>query len=283
MWRHSQRAACGPNNLFNLAPLSRDTANHDYSLLPCSPLINAGSNARLRVCLPTSRVIHASLKAQWTSALTRPRHSHLHPRRSSLPVSARPMAASASCPSTAASRWRIPGRPMRATAQELNGLPPGNYLVTVTDGSGRQILDTVVVASAPQPSLALASTDVQCGTTAGGSLSASVTSGTAPFQYHWLPSASDTSLLAQQQPGDYALTVIDANGCQDSASASIALLGMLTIMVDGKTISCYNAANGWLSASPVTGQPLLLGLAGLGWHGFDCSAAWPRHVCGHGH
>lgn len=36
---------CGPGNLFNLDPLFRDTANGDYSLLPCSPLINAGSNA----------------------------------------------------------------------------------------------------------------------------------------------------------------------------------------------------------------------------------------------
>jgi predicted outer membrane repeat protein len=36
---------CGPNNLYNLDPLFRDTANHDYSLLPCSPLLNKGSNA----------------------------------------------------------------------------------------------------------------------------------------------------------------------------------------------------------------------------------------------
>jgi hypothetical protein len=55
-----------------------------------------------------------------------------------------------------------------------------------------------------------------------------------PSNTTWLPSATDTSLLVQQQPGDYALTVVDANGCQDSASASIALLGMLTLMVDGQ-------------------------------------------------
>ncbi|MDX1912990.1 MAG: hypothetical protein SFV22_15965, partial [Saprospiraceae bacterium] len=36
---------CGPGNLFGLDPMFRDTANGDYSLLPCSPLRNRGNNA----------------------------------------------------------------------------------------------------------------------------------------------------------------------------------------------------------------------------------------------
>ncbi|TAK40830.1 MAG: hypothetical protein EPO28_09520, partial [Saprospiraceae bacterium] len=36
---------CGPGNLFNLDPLFADTAASDFTLLPCSPAINAGSNA----------------------------------------------------------------------------------------------------------------------------------------------------------------------------------------------------------------------------------------------
>ncbi len=267
-----EKAICGPNNLFNLDPLFRDTANHDYSLLPCSPLINAGSNLAASGILTdlagNPRIQEGTVDI---GAFEAPAFA----------LAAAPQVQPACIGASNGSIHIMPEHgceplvytwsPNAGNGPELNGLPPGNYLLTVTDGRGRQILDTVMVASAPQPSLALASSDVQCGTTAGGSLTASVTSGTAPFQYQWLPTAVDTSVLVQQQPGDYALTVIDANGCQDSASASIALLGMLTLMVDGKTISCYNAGDGWLSASPVTGAaPFSWGWQG--WPGTDSIA-----------
>ncbi|MFN0176261.1 MAG: T9SS type A sorting domain-containing protein [Saprospiraceae bacterium] len=267
-----KRVACGPNNLFNLDPLFRDTANHDYSLLPCSPLINAGSNASAAGILidiaGNPRILEGTVDI---GAYEAPAFA----------LAAAPQVQPACIGASNGSISILPEHgceplvyawsPNAGNGPELNGLPPGNFIFTITDGSGRQIMDTVVVASAPQPSLALTSTDVQCGTTSGGSLSASVTSGTAPFQYTWLPNASDTSNLSHLSPGSYALMVVDANGCQDSASASIALLGMLTLMVDGKTISCYNAADGWLSASPVTGAaPFSWGWQG--WLGTDSIA-----------
>ncbi len=266
------RVTCGPNNLFNLDPLFRDTANHDYSLLPCSPLINAGSNAAAAGILTdltgNPRILEGTVDigAYEAPAFALAAEPEVHPA-----CVGAPNGSIAISPAFGCEPYSYNWSPNAGNGPELNGLPPGNFIFTITDGSGRQIIDTVTVASAPQPSLALTSTDVQCGTTAGGSLSASVTSGTAPFQYTWLPSASDTSLLVQQQPGDYALTVIDANGCQDSASASIALLGMLTLMVDGQTISCHNAGDGWLSASPVTGAaPFSWGWQG--WPGTDSIA-----------
>ncbi|MDO8368349.1 MAG: T9SS type A sorting domain-containing protein [Saprospiraceae bacterium] len=249
-----EKAICGPNNLFNLDPLFRDTANHDYSLLPCSPLINAGSNLAAAGILtdivgnPRIQEGTVDIGAYESPAFALAAEPLVQPAclgasNGSISVS----------PVFGCEPYTYDWSPQAGNGPELNGLPPGPYIFTITDGSGRQILDTVVVASAPQPSLALASTDVQCGTTTGGSLSASVVSGTAPFQYTWLPSAADTALLLQQQPGDYSLTVVDANGCQDSASASIALLGMLTPMIGGQTISCFAAADGWLSLTPATG------------------------------
>ncbi|MDO8367787.1 MAG: SprB repeat-containing protein, partial [Saprospiraceae bacterium] len=245
---------CGPGNLINLDPLFRDTANHDYSLLPCSPLINAGSNAAAAGILtdlagnPRIQGGTVDIGAYEAPAFALAAAPEVQPAcvgTSNGSISLSPV--------FGCEPYTYDWSPQAGNGPELNGLPPGPYIFTITDGSGRQILDTVVVASAPQPSLALASTDVQCGTTAGGTLSASVAGGTAPFQYTWLPSAVDTALLLQQQPGDYALTVVDANGCQDSASASIALLGMLTPMIGGQTISCFSAADGWLSLTPATG------------------------------
>jgi hypothetical protein len=60
-------------------------------------------------------------------------------------------------------------------------------------------------------------------------------------------------MLDHLSPGAYALTVVDARGCQDSATASIALLGMLTPSINGQSISCPGAADGWLSLTPANG------------------------------
>jgi len=263
---------CGPGNLYGVNPLFRDTANHDYSLLPCSPLINAGFNLAAVGILtdiagnPRIQEGTIDIGAYEAPAFALASAPQVQPACIGASNGSITIQPEHGCEPLAYT-WS----PNAGNGPELNGLPPGDFIFTITDGSGRQISDTVVVASAPQPSLALASSDVQCGTTAGGSLSASVTSGTAPFQYTWLPNAADTALLLQQLPGDYALSVVDANGCQDSASTSIALLGMLTLMVDGKTISCYNAGDGWLSASPVTGAAPF-SWDWQGWPGMDSIA-----------
>ncbi len=244
---------CGPNNLFNLNPLFRDTAAGDYTLLPCSPLINAGSNAAA-TGIPTDlagnpriqegTVDIGAYEAPGFTLATVPQVKPACAGTSNGSIAVNPI--------FGCEPYTYNWSPAAGNGPELNGLPPGNYLLTITDGSGRQILDTLAVESAPLPVLALLASDVQCGGQAGGSLSASVASGTEPFHYQWVPGAADTAHLVQQQPGLYALTVTDVNGCQDSASASIALQGLLTLTVDGQAIRCYGET-GWLSATPSTG------------------------------
>ena len=262
---------CGPNNLYGLDPQFRDPTNHDYSLLPCSPLINAGNN-QAAANIPTDLAGNPRIQggtvdigAYESPAFSLAAEPETHPAcvgASNGSISINPV--------FGCEPYTYNWLPDAGNGPTLNGLPPGNYLLTLTDGSGRQILDTVVVAAATLPELALAASDVQCGGQAGGSLSASVASGTAPFAYQWLPSAADTAQLLQQQPGDYALTVVDANGCQDSASASIALQGVITLSIDGQIIRC-NGETGWLSATPSTGAAPF-SWQWTGWPGTDSLA-----------
>jgi len=245
---------CGPNNLFNLDPQFRDTANHDYSLLPCSPLINAGSNAAAMGILtdiagnPRIQGGTVDIGAYESPAFALAAEPQVQPAcvgssNGSIAIT----------PVFGCEPYTYDWLPDAGNGPQLNGLLPGNYLLTITDGSGRQILDTVQVASAPLPVLNPVVTDVQCGTTLGGSIAANVSNGTAPFHYQWQPLAADTSLITRLSPGAYSLTVSDANGCQDSASANISLLGLLSLMVDGQGISCFGETDGWLSATPLTG------------------------------
>ncbi|MFN0213212.1 MAG: choice-of-anchor Q domain-containing protein, partial [Saprospiraceae bacterium] len=263
---------CGPNNLFNLDPLFRDTASGDYSLLPCSPLINAGSNAAAAGILTdiagnpriqAGKVDIGAYEAPAFALAAAPQVAPACLGDSNGSISVNPV--------FGCEPYTYNWLPAAGSGPELNGLPPGNYLLTITDGSGRQILDTVLVAEAPVPVLNPIVTDVHCGTTLGGSIAANLSSGIAPFHYQWQPLAADTALLTHLTPGTYTLTVTDSNGCQDSSSASIAVMGMLTLMVDGQTISCHDEADGWLSATPVTGaSPFSWGWQG--WPGTDSLA-----------
>ncbi len=263
---------CGPNNLFNLDPQFRDTANHDYSLLPCSPLINAGSNAAASGILtdiagnPRIQGGTVDIGAYESPAFALAAEPQVQPSclgatNGSISVS----------PVFGCEPYTYNWLPAAGNGPELNGLPPGNYLLTITDGSGRQILDTLEVAEAPKPQLNPFSTDVQCANGLGGSISAGASAGTAPYHYQWQPLAADTAMLNHLSPGAYALTVLDAQGCQDSAKASIALLGMLTPSIDGKSISCPGAADGWLSLTPSTGAAPFTWIW-TGWAGKDAVA-----------
>jgi hypothetical protein len=248
------------NNLFNLDPLFRDPANGDYSLLPCSPLINAGSNLAAAGILtdiagnPRIQSGTVDIGAYESPAFALSGTSQVQPAclgASNGSISLQPENGCAPL----VYQWS----PNVGSGPELDSLAPGLYVLTLTDGSGQQITNQFVVETAPSPALALVPTDVLCGTQAGGTLSASVQGGTAPFEYLWSPAAADTLLLTQQQPGTYALTIVDATGCQDSATASIALMGQITLAIGGQIIPCHGET-GWLSATPATGA------APFSWH-----------------
>ncbi|MBN8678078.1 MAG: SprB repeat-containing protein, partial [Chitinophagales bacterium] len=267
----SNNITCGPGNLFNLDPLFRDTANNDYSLLPCSPLLNAGSNAAAAGILTdiagNPRIQEGTVDiGAYESA--------------GFALAAAPMVAPA-CEGTSGGSislqpvngcepYTYNWLPNAGTGAELNELPPGAYQLTLTDASGRQITDTILVPEAPRPDLNLLATDVNCGNPAGGSLTAVVNSGTGPFSYQWLPAAADTAVLKKLPAGAYALTLTDVNGCQDSTTANIQLIGAITLAVDGQPIPCYGQT-GWLSATPANGAPPF-SWQWSGWSGTDSLA-----------
>ena len=261
----------GPGSLFSTDPLFADYQAGDLNLLPCSPLINAGSNAAAAGLLtdlagnPRIQGGTVDIGAYESPAFSLAAEPVVKPAcvgesNGSISIS----------PVFGCEPYIYNWSPQAGTGPELSGLLPGSYLLTLTDGSGRQILDTVQVSTSSLPELSTSSTDVDCTSGLGGSITALVSNGAAPYHYQWIPAAADTAYLGQLPPGNYALTVTDINGCRDSASASLVLQGLLSLMVDGQIIRCFGET-GWLSATPVTGiAPYTW--AWTGWPGTDALA-----------
>ena len=135
-----------------------------------------------------------------------------------------------------------------STTQNLSGLAPGSYSVTVTDANGctAQCGGTV---GRPTQLLAISRTmDVSCFDTANGSVDLSVSGGTAPYSYLWSNGATTQDLVALMG-GTYSVAVTDAHGCTATATAVINRPALLQASALATPTSCTGSATGAVALS----------------------------------
>jgi len=111
------------------------------------------------------------------------------------------------------------------TTKTAIGIAPGQYIVTVTDGSGCSLTDTVLVEQKIQIGITV---DTQpCTGCNNGEVTASVNGfGIPPFTYRWNEGNEQTSATAVGlSPGVYVVVVTDFNGCYTSDTISIGVTG----------------------------------------------------------
>jgi SprB repeat len=245
---------CGPGILSGLDPMFRDTANGDYSLLPCSPLINAGSNAAAAGILtditgaPRIQESTVDIGAYESPAFALAAAPAILPACTGAPGGAITIS-----PANGCEPYTYQWMPAAGNGPEITGLPPGSYSYTVTDARGRMLSDTLSIVTAPSPQISPLTQNIQCGSPLGGSATVSVSNGTAPYSFLWENAAID-SLRTMLPVGEYQVTVTDQNGCRDSVQMNITKQGNITLMVDGQPISCFGQIDASISAAPVNGK-----------------------------
>ncbi|UCE01824.1 MAG: hypothetical protein JSW67_11205 [Candidatus Latescibacterota bacterium] len=121
------------------------------------------------------------------------------------------------------------------TSEAISPAESGEYCVTVTDANGceGQACATLTVYAG----LVVAVDDAQTCDGESGVLSASVANGTAPYTYAWDTGETSASIVPTQ-PGDYSVTVTDANGCQGEATGTLAHESSPTCLIDGPQVLC---------------------------------------------
>lgn len=110
-----------------------------------------------------------------------------------------------------------------AAVQDLSGLSAGTYTVTVTDANGCTATRsaTIITGAAVQLS---GSVQDDTGGAGVGTISLTVSNGTAPFTYQWSNGGSSATINGLTA-GNYFVTVTDANGCSATGTYTVNNVG----------------------------------------------------------
>lgn len=139
-----------------------------------------------------------------------------------------------------------------ATTPTISGLAPGTYEVTVTDANGCSETATGEVLPKDSLGITLMKMEPVCTGDDNGSIEASVTGGTPPYQYDW-STGSGESTITGLSAGTYSLTVTDKNGCTAEQSITLNDQSALSITATATDETCADAGDGSASVAASDG------------------------------
>ena len=146
--------------------------------------------------------------------------------------------------------WKNGSNTTIATTKDVSGLTAGTYTVVITDSKSCSLTlasGTAITITEPTAlSISASKTNVTCYGSANGTISLMVSGGTSPYTYAWSNGAT-TKNLSGLAPGNYSVTVTDANGCSTSNSSSAVVIAeptALSASAVATAATCKGNSNG---------------------------------------
>ena len=103
--------------------------------------------------------------------------------------------------------------------QDLNNIPPGQYIIAITDANNCVSAAQITVTQPLAPlSATITQVPVSCYGYNDGQLTANTIGGTAPYSYVWTPTGQTGSIASALASGNYIVNITDANGCTATAT-----------------------------------------------------------------
>lgn len=135
--------------------------------------------------------------------------------------------------------------PAGGNGTSASGLSAGNYTFTVTDASGCTSAASVIISEPPQLTATItANIPASCSNENDGSLTVQANGGVPGYSYNWSGGSvnpTDNFLT----PGNYTVTITDANGCTATASATVSAPAPLVLnQVSVFSADCNGSATG---------------------------------------
>lgn len=159
--------------------------------------------------------------------------------------------------------WEGPSCPCFGNV--ITGLSAGTYTVTVTDGIGCTHTQDIVLDDAPVFSVSLFAQQLGCDGNSDGSITAIIEGGTPNFSFEWTLDGnffSNEQNLSNLEPGQYCLTITDANGCEvlscvevPEPAEPLVVTGEALLLESGFNISCFGVCDGFIDITVSGGTP----------------------------
>ncbi|MCK5135305.1 MAG: gliding motility-associated C-terminal domain-containing protein [Bacteroidales bacterium] len=164
-----------------------------------------------------------------------------------------------------------------ASTEDITGLMPGLYSLTVTDDLGCIQVMPVQTLTEPSPlSVSATQVDIDCFDAANGSIDLTISGGTVPYTFAWTGPGgytASTEDIASLEPGAYSVTVTDANLCSSAFTDIATILEPAEIQVSSikSDISCGGLTDGSIDIT-VAGGILPYGFDWTGPGGFTSTS-----------
>lgn len=144
--------------------------------------------------------------------------------------------------------------PGGSTGTSISNLSSGTYTVQVTDSYNCIQTLQFTIEQTDSLAVALYAKSTSCYGETDGELSASVTGGTAPYNYSWMPGNLNGQNLSNLAAGTYTVSIVDLKGCSINDTIDIIQPDVLSLVPASINSNC-SLPNGQASVT-VTGGTL---------------------------
>jgi gliding motility-associated-like protein len=136
-----------------------------------------------------------------------------------------------------------------ATTQDIYNVLPGTYQVTVTDGTGAEVVETAILHELPYmgSQIVINAQDVLCHGGSTGEISTYFNNDTGPYAYFW-STGSAASGIHHLAADAYSVTITDAYACQFDTTIYISEPDTILMNAFTSPATCYGSMDGkaWL-------------------------------------
>jgi hypothetical protein len=133
----------------------------------------------------------------------------------------------------------------------VSGLAAGSYTLIATDANScLSAPNTISLTNPTQIAISKNISNPTCNNSANGSVTATVTGGSAPYTYSWSPKGGVASTASNLTAGKYFITITDAKNC--TFKDSVVLISPSNLKVIGSVVSnptCNGKCDGVAAAS----------------------------------
>ncbi|MBW8049725.1 MAG: PKD domain-containing protein [Cytophagales bacterium] len=142
-----------------------------------------------------------------------------------------------------------------ANTEDISGLLPGIYIVTVADSLGCVANDSVIIGEPPALNTSIVSTGVSCKGESDGAVDLTLSGGVPPYTYNW-SSGDTTEDISGLSASTYSVSITDSNNCIISDTASIFEPSAIILSAIIINAGCYGSSDGAIDLTVSGGTPL---------------------------